>query len=372
MRIHLVTDQFSIGGGIEHIFQICRGMPQFQFTVFGQPGPATEKFDDLPNVRISEKGYLPQQVMLDAPDLVHIHHLKPLLSFFKSPFNNSHTYKVPVLFTAHGLHIHKYEFYNTLSARCKYFLRFQLEKKVLPKADRVIAVSREDAAFMENKYGLKNVDYITNGIDFDRVKQSAGSRGEDKQQLRSRLDLPLDAFLFITVARFNFQKGYDFLIRSLASIKEKFSSKPSCRFIFVGDGPEMTAMQSLSNQLGVTHLIQFLGARTDVYDILRAGDVFLLPSRWEGLPISLLETGLLKLPVIASDTYGNREIIGKENGILFKNLDKEELTQTILEVLAGKHPLETYAKNLYNEVHDNYSLQRMISGLRLLYGTIPD
>jgi glycosyltransferase involved in cell wall biosynthesis len=362
MRIHLVTDQFSLGGGIEHIYQVTKGMQEHRFAVFAQAGPAVEKFAALKNVEICNKGYSPSYILAQSPDLVHFHHLKPLAAFYKIPFK---TYKVPLIFTAHGLHIHKYEFYDSFSARLKYFFRFHLEKRILPRVDRIIAVSREDKQFMEDKYKLDQVVYLSNGIDDSAVRDHSG---ESKAALRKRLKLPQDAFLFITVARFNFQKGYDILIRAISTLKRFLENEaPSCRFIFVGDGPDMEAMKGLCRELSVTRYIRFLGASNQVYSILRAGDACLLPSRWEGLPIVLLETGLLKVPVVASDTYGNREIIGKGNGILFKNRDILQLAAVIAEVLRDQHDLAGYAQNMYREVRTNYSLEKMLSGLKDIY-----
>jgi glycosyltransferase involved in cell wall biosynthesis len=363
MRIHLVTDRFSVGGGIEHIYQLVKGLQDFQFKVFGNPGPAIEKFNNLENVTICDTGYEPKNVLKDSPDLVHIHHLKPFTSFFKNPMRK---YDIPIFYTAHGLHIHKFEFYRSIIAKIKYLLRFQLEKNILPMASRIIAVSREDKQFMDEKYGLSNVTYLTNGINFAAVK--AGDAQDVKIQLTKELHVPPGSFLFITVARFNFQKGYDILIKAIAQIKHILEkSERPIRFLFAGDGPQFDQMKALSERLTVSRYIRFMGSRNDVYDILRASNVCLLSSRWEGLPIVLLETGLLKVPVIASDTYGNREIIGQNNGLLFKNLDIDALAQVIIEVLDQKHDLKQLAENMYQEVLSNYSLEKMLIGLKEMY-----
>ncbi len=369
MIIHLVTDRFHTGGGLEHIYQVARGLKDIQFRIFARSGEreAVEKFDDLENVTIRDKGYDPVYVLEEKPDLVHIHHLKPFFSFFGRPFRK---YGVPVIYTAHGLHIHKYEFYNSLSGRVRYFLRFFLERRLLPRASRIVAVSREDKIFLEERYGLGNVMYLTNGIDFSVVLSGVERvAGRGRGELRCELGLPVDEFLFVTVARFNFQKGYDVLLRAISRVREVLKGR-GCRFVFVGDGEEFEEMRELSRELLVSEFVLFLGMRTDVYDILGVGDVFLLSSRWEGLPIVLLETGLLKLPVIASDTYGNREIIGSGNGILFKNLDSEALAGVIGDVLDNKHDLSEYSRNLYAEVRANYSLEKMLSGLRELYRSV--
>ena len=366
MNIHLVTDEFSLGGGIEHIYQVAKGLTEIKFRIFAQPGNAVKKFQHLENVEIHDKGYHPSYVMEKKTDLVHFHHLRPLLSFFRNPMGRA-THNVPIVFTAHGLHVHKYEFYNSIRGKINYFLRFHLEKRLLSKVNRIIAVSREDKGFLEEKYHLKNVTYLTNGIDFSALN-AEDVLSKNKSDLRGKLDLPTDDFLFVTVARFHFQKGYDILIKAISLVKDAIK-KHNGRFIFVGDGSEFEKMKDLSQNLSVYDYIIFLGARTDVYDILKAGDVSLLPSRWEGLPIILLETGLLKIPVIASDTYGNREIIKEKNGILFKNLDSEALATVIQDVLEKKYDLDSYSENLYQEIHKNYNLEKMLTGLRDIYSS---
>jgi glycosyltransferase involved in cell wall biosynthesis len=360
MHIHLVTDEFSLGGGIEHIYQIAKGLSDISFRIFAGTGEAVTKFACLENVEICDKGFSPSYIMEGNPKLVHFHHLKPLLAFYRNPFKSI---RVPTVFTAHGLHIHKYEFYNSLRGRVNYFLRFQLEKRLLSKACRIITVSREDKLFLEKNYHLKNIIYLTNGIDFSAVTSRIKLSRED---LRNKLNLPLHSFLFVTVARFNFQKGYDILLRAIARVKDVIRAHGS-RFVFVGDGPELEKMKRLGESLGVSGDILFLGARNDVYEILRACDACLLPSRWEGLPIVLLECGLLQVPVIASDTYGNREIIGEKNGILFKNLNIESLAGVINNVLNDEYDLHKYAENLYREVQLNYNLDKMLRGLRDIY-----
>jgi len=371
MLIHLVTDRFSIGGGIEHIFQVVGGLTDFQFRVFGLPGPAVEKFKNLSNVEIHDNGYHPSEVAANRPDVIHFHHLKPLVHFFKNHFffNFHPASRVPVIYTAHGLHIHKYEFYHALTAKLKYKLRFHLEKRVLSKARRVIAVSEEDRLFLEKEYGLTQVTYLTNGIDFSKFESVRNT----KEELRAKLGFPSEAFLFVTAARFNFQKGYDILVKAAASIAEDLEKiKRGVRFVCVGDGEEFDAVKRMSQDLGVSKYMIFLGTRTgsDVYEIIKASDVFLLPSRWEGLPFVLMEAGMLNVPVLASDTYGNREILKTPdgmNGILFPNMDTGILGKTILNVLRGEYNLEEYALNLHREVRTHYNLPRMIGGLREMY-----
>lgn len=366
MRVHLVTDRFFVGGGLEHIVQIVRGLPGITFGVFGQPGPGAARFKQMANVEVHETGYGPGEVMKGNPQVVHIHHIRALLAFLKNPLAR---YRVPIVFTAHGLHLHKYEFMPGPTAKIKFFLRFHLEKALLKKVDRVIAVSREDHDFLVNRYRLDNVIYLTNGLDFQRLDALKG-RGE---YLRPALGLPVDYRLLITVARFDFQKGYDILVKAVSLLKDWLFEQEKIkgiRFVLVGDGQERQQMEALGHDLGIADFLLFLGERADVYELLRASDLFILPSRWEGLPIVLLEAGRLKVPVLASNTYGNRETIGTDRGILFKNLDPADLAQKIKTVVDGDYDLDRLAVNLYREVQDVYNLPTMLSGLHRLYSTL--
>jgi glycosyltransferase involved in cell wall biosynthesis len=361
MQIHIVTDRFTVGGGIEHIYQVVKGLAEFNFSIFGKPGNAVQKFEKLDNVKVYSEGYHPRYVMAEQPDLVHIHHLKPLFSFFRTPFKS---YNVPVIFTAHGLHIHKYEFLNTINNKIKYSLRFFLEKIILKKPGKIIAVSKEDREFLEKSYHLKNVLYLTNGIDFEKIRSITAS----KEDLRKQLGLPIDDFLCVTTARFNYQKGYDILIEAIERLKRIINLKEAkMRFLFIGNGPEFEKMKAKSSELSNSGYVSFLGERKDVYNIVKACDLFVLTSRWEGLPIVLLETGLLKTPALASETYGNREILKGGKGILFRNEDSEELANSLRDIIEGKYDLNRYAQDLFKEVETNYNLEKMINGLRKIY-----
>jgi len=366
MRVHLVTDRYAVGGGLEHIVQIVRGLPGISFGVFGQPGPGAARFKQLANARVHETGYGPGQVMKGDPQVVHVHHTRALFALFKNPLVK---HRVPVVFTAHGLHLHKYEFMPGPTAKIKYFLRFHLEKVLLKRVDRVIAVSREDYDFLVNRYRLANVIYLTNGIDFKRLDALKG-RGEE---LRPALGLPPGYRLLTTVARFDFQKGYDILVKAISLLKDwlfKQEKTRGIRFVLVGGGQERQKMETLARRLGVMDFLLFLGERADVYEILRASDLLVLPSRWEGLPIVLLEAGRLKVPVLASNTYGNREMIGTDRGILFENLDAADLAYRIRAVIDGNDNLDRLADNLYREVQNVYNLPAMLSGLEHLYGSL--
>ncbi len=359
MLVHIVTDNFNTGGGIEHIFQIVKGLPQFDFRIFAAPGDAIDRFSALRNVETCARGYSPSLVLKQKPDVVHVHHLRPLLAFHMNPLVKI---AAPVIYTAHGLHIHKYEFSAGVFCRLKYKLRFALEKYLFARVDQIIAVSQEDQNFIRTRYQSDHVSCIPNGIDSSRLEQVRPRKIEIGNEFR----LPAQRILFITVARFDFQKGYDVLLRAIALIKD-FLREKNARFLLVGDGETLPEMKKMSEQLQTTGLVHFPGRRTDVHGLMKSADVLILPSRWEGLPIVLLEAGLLKIPVIASDTYGNHELLGADRGVLFENESADDLAGKIKGTINGEYKLAHQADNFFYEIKKNYSVAHMLVSLKNIY-----
>lgn len=321
MKIALVTDKFSTGGGLEHIYQLCCGMPDVEFGVFAKDGNAKDKFILLDNVTVFDNGYASEAIIAYAPDVVHFHHLKPLLAF-RGKARRS-------IFTVHGIHLHQYEFKSGLLSRIQYFIRLNLEKFLYRKVDRIISVSYEDENFIAEKYGVK-AKTVFNGIQFDAIEGIQGSQ----DSYRMLLDLPADKRIYLTVARFDFPKGYDVLIKAIGFLKQQ-DKLTNHLFVFAGDGAELVPMQELVAALKIDAHVRFLGRRTDVYELMKAADVFVLPSRWEGLPITLIESLVSHLPVIASDTYGIKTVYNeiKNNISLFENENSSDLARVILEEL---------------------------------------
>jgi len=359
-RIALLTDNFNTGGGLEHLFQIVKGLPHFDFGIFAKQGDAQKKFLSLSHAKLFDKGFRPKTVTEFEPDLIHIHHLKPLLMMLKNPLRH---YDIPVFFTAHGLHIHKYEFLKGRKNRIEFKIRLNLEKYLYNQTDLIIALSKGDMEYLRTNYKINSVKYISNGIDPNEIYNIKN----DKQSLRIELNLPEKSFLFLTVARFNFQKGYDILINAIKVAAEEFRENKA-RFIIIGNGDEFDFMNKLADRSGISSLISFLGTRTDIYKFMKACDAFLLPSRWEGLPISPIEASFSELPVIASRTYGNNEIIeDQKTGILFQNENPNDLSSKLLGFLNGDYDLEGMAHQAHREAKKKYQLEDMLSHLNNLY-----
>lgn len=361
MRVHILTDRFSTGGGVEHIFQLVKGLDRIRFVIYGGPGEAQKKFAGLKNVSVCTTGHPPLKRISRMPDLIHFHHFKPLFRFAVW----RRTFPVPVIYTAHGLHVRKYRYKKGWLSRILYGVRFVLERKIFSRLDLIIAVSRADRRFLLDRYGIspKKIRYQPNGIP---VPSEAAADPEVSAKIRKEWKAGPGTKVFITVARFDFQKGYDILLPAIHQVSHQWEPG-SLLFVLAGDGEEYKKIRRTAGKLGINRWVRFLGRREDVYRLLAAADVYVLPSRWEGLPIGIIEAGTMGVPVIASDTCGNREMLADRRGILFKNQDSADLAVKITGVLENRYDLDRLMRNLRKEVTTRYSIDRMIAGTGRLY-----
>jgi len=135
----------------------------------------------------------------------------------------------------------------------------------------------------------------------------------------------------IMVARFAAPKYYAQLIDAAATIKANF------RLRLVGDGPLLEPMKKRAEELNLSDIVEFLGSRDDVDDLLADSDVFILVTDWEGFPISILEAMRAGLPVIACDVGGVHEAItDRTNGRLVPRGEIAGLKLAMQELISDK------------------------------------
>lgn len=364
MKIALITDHFAVGGGMEHLDQITHYLPDFTFGLFAKGGDAVDKFKDRSNVKLFPQGYRHKYIRTFKPDLIHIHHLRPLLTIFKNPLV---AHDVPVLYTLHGAHIRKYSFKKGILHLPAYLIRYHLEKYLFQRVNRLITVSQSDFRLVKKLYGLHNVIHIPNGINIqNRGITFYGKRDE----IRRKYQLPENNLLFLTVARFDYVKGHDVLMKAILSIKEPLKDH-NAQFILVGEGDRFRQIQKFVKSNSLENLVIFIKKLHPVDEIMLASDVFILPSRWEGMPLVLLEAGYFRLPVIVSSAEAHLEIIEDgRNGVIFRNQDSEHLAQVILKVLNRQIDLARLADGLYQDVMKKFDLAKSMDKLRKIYQEI--
>ena len=141
-----------------------------------------------------------------------------------------------------------------------------------------------------------------------------------------------------------------------------------CFCLVAGEGEELAVLQEEALNLGIQENVKFLGFREDVPSLLRAMDVFLLPSLSEGLPLSVLEALALQKPVVASDVGGIPEVV--EDGItgyLVPPKNPQALADKILLLLRNPQLAAEFGKEGRKSVEQAFSLEHMIQEYQSLY-----
>ncbi len=156
-----------------------------------------------------------------------------------------------------------------------------------------------------------------------------------------------------------------------AAINFLSTQKINANFYLIGDGELKESLQELITTSGFKNSIHILGWRSDVAEILKSLDIFVLPSRWEGLPLSILEAMATALPVIASDIPGNRDLIDDgSDGFLFPSQDYIELSKKLVKMCDSKEIRSLMGQKGYSKVSQKYMLQHRMLLVDQLYKTL--
>jgi glycosyltransferase involved in cell wall biosynthesis len=264
-------------------------------------------------------------------DLVHAHQYAP---FFYGIMARLLYRRPPILFTEHGRHFPDYP-------RPK---RIFANRLLLSRRDRVVGVGEAVRQALIQNEGIpaERVGVIYNGINLAPFANGA----PDRLALRKEIGVGLQDLVIFQVARLDYLKDHATAIRALERVACQL---PSVRLVLVGVGPELTAIREQVHRRGLDSFVRFLGLRTDVARLLRAGDLFLLTSISEGIPLTLIEAMAAGLPVVSTRVGGVPEVIEDgRTGLLAPAGDDALLAEKILE-LANKPALRTTMGQLGRE-----------------------
>ncbi len=168
--------------------------------------------------------------------------------------------------------------------------------------DRVIAVSHAVANVCRNR-GIPDrmIRVVYDGVDPQRAREGNRERGRAAAGVRD------DQLMILTVASLRPNKGHRYLLQALPHVLQRL---PHVHAVFAGDGPLRSSLEHLASELNIAHKVTFLGYRRDVGDLLKAADVFVLPSIQEGLGSSLLDVMFARVPLVTTSAGGIPEVVG--------------------------------------------------------------
>lgn len=372
-RILLGVTLGELGGAQKVVYNLAAGLPEDEFAIDIVCGKGYE----LPSwiARLNESG---QRInLIQLPDLGRELNLKQdmkaLLQLFrlmkkrKYHITHFHSSKMGILgrtaakmarvpkiyFTVHGWAFNDYQSrkLNTLS--------IILERICAKFTDKIICVAKEDKKIgLAKKIATDKFQVIHNGISPQNLQTGL---------LREMLGIGEETLLIGTIARCTVQKAPEFFLQIAKEFGDYFQGP--YKFVFIGDGPLYEDCRRTVETLELTETIHFLGSHDNAASLLSDLDLFVLWSRWESLPVSIIEAMFAGKPVLVSAVGGNGELV--EDGVtgyLVPSLDKEAILYKLLSLATQKELRETLGQAGYLRAEGNFKLQEMINKHIFLYG----
>lgn len=154
----------------------------------------------------------------------------------------------------------------------------------------------------------------------------------DRYKKRMEINIPLDAVMLISVGELNENKNNQVIIKALGKLKNR-----NIHYVLCGVGNRELELKALARKMDVVNNVHFLGYRTDVKELMNAGDVFVMPSLREGLSRSIMEAMASGLPCVVSRVRGNVDLVKNgENGFLVDPNSTEEMAAAISEIIQNR------------------------------------
>ena len=231
--------------------------------------------------------------------------------------------------------------------------------------DHVTAVSQAtaDSHLVAGMVREEQLSILANGIDVPAWEPDAQARSAMRQLLGFR-----DEFLWIAAGRLESVKDYPTLLRAFARAPQ------TARLLVLGAGPLQAELTALAAQLGLEERVRFMGFEPNVERLMQAADGFVLSSRYEGLPMVLLEAGACGVPAVATDVPGTREVlIDGVNGWLARGGDANSLGDAMSRLMSMPAE-ERYAmgQRARQRVIAEFSLESKLDRWERLYEELLD
>ena len=335
MKILLVITKAEIGGAQTFILSLARGLKKIGCEVavaFGDGDylPNELKKENiscfyLNNLKRSRNVFLTfsfvkelkELINKESFDIVHLNSTNTLPGVFAAKLSRI---KPKTIFTVHGLSVFDPEYKAPKLLKTIFKMYFKIFLRLVDKIVFVSEYNLEEA--IRQNITNKGV-VIYNGIEissnyfFDEVTA--------RYELGRLVNRNLGEFYLIgSIGRLAEQKHYDFILKNWLDIKR---IKPNAKLIIIGEGPERKKYENIINDLNINDDVLLAGEIKDASQLLKGFDLFILPSIYEGLSVSLIEALFAGVPILASDVGGNKEVIGEEN--CFKLNDNKEFLEKL-------------------------------------------
>jgi len=350
LKVLTILNALSMGGAERMAFELIKNLDHDEFETpvlcyGGRLGTPLE--DDMARVtdvdfagikgRITPLGFIKvmRKISNINPDIIHAHMGGVA---FGIPWCFLH--HKPIIVTVHT----KPE--AAFSRRNTKLIRRALKKNAI----YIIAVSEENYKYVTSYFGVtsKQCGFVNNGIDLGRFYQARH-----------------EGFAYINVARQDENKNQAAIIRCFEKINK---IDPDTSLYLIGEGPQHNKLMELVQEMGLVNAVILPGLTNNPEDYYAVSDVYVQSSHREALPLAVLEAMAAKLPIVATNVGGLRDIV-KGNGKLIPDNDEDLLFDAMLSMKTE----DSYARRMQSEmsykIAQEYSAEKMAEKYAAIYRT---
>lgn len=360
-----LIDGGFIGGGQTHVLSVAGNLDKDKFSsVIAASGKGEFRelvlknnfnFEEIELPKIYGSKHLKvlnEIIQRNKTDIIHSHGgvAGMYARFYKKKYGN-----VKSVHTIHGIH------YTHTKNYFRKFITQSIEQFLVQYTDKFICVSDADL-FKAGE--IKIIDkskttVIKNGIDLNRFARKGKS-----PELMNRYGIKEKDTVIGNISRFDFQKNQRLIISNAAEILSKY---PDVRILLAGDGKYLQECKITAGESGFGGRIIFTGEIKDTEDHYSLFDIFVFPSLWEGLSISLIEAMASSSCILASSIPANRELIqDNKNGMLFDLSVKGEFISKLEKLIENKNLRDELSAKAFSD-SKNFSEKLMTEKIQKEY-----
>lgn len=305
----------------------------------------TNSFAKKVMYRLFGKWYIPfclkRIIKKEKPDVIHVH--LPLLKHVASI--SKHLNGIKLFYTCHNEP--KYIFSkNRLKEETA--AKYLIENNGL----RMIALHEDMRVELDQRFEINNTVVIKNGVDFNKFRNVS----ESKEEIMKTLDIPKDSFVLGHIGRYTEQKNHDFLLKIFKEVVQKNSK---AYLLLIGTGEKFEQIESKIKQSGYDQNVKMFKSRTDIPRILKVIDVFVFPSFYEGLSVTMVEAQAAGVKCVVSDRINPATFLSPKTIVLSLDESAEKWAEMILNE-------DAVSDREYGNI-DDYDMNKEIKNLQNLY-----
>lgn len=370
LRLLLVESGTAVGGTERVVWELATRLPRARWDVHAwlSPAPGVDEFagaleaHGVPVARVAEvdsrwdwPGMLGtwRRFGRERPDLLHVHHVWPAADRYLATL--AQAAGVPHLVVTEHIEGHAHS-----------DAQGRLKRREFAQADVVTAVSAAVADSLVRDYGVARarVRVVPNGAELP----DEGAEQPAARRLREQLGAGLLRPLWVCAARLEHQKGQDVLLDALAEVRRR-----GLEFVaaLAGEGSLRGAYEERARSLGLTANVRFLGQVEELGPLLAAADAVVLPSRWEGMPLVLLEALARGRPVVASAVGGVPEVV--TDGVHARLVPPDD-ARALAEALEDFHrrpdPALRLGRHAAARVRESFTWPRVVEAFESVYDEV--